>query len=296
MIVRSGQIVIVVEDIPAAMDNITQLAERYKGYVVSSRSGREGDRLRGTITIRVPVGDFDNVMRSLREFAVEVMSQSSSSKDVTEEYVDLGAKLKNLRAAEEQLLKIMARAEKVEDILSIQRELARTRGEIEQTKGRMQFLERTSATSIIEVRLEQARLTARFTANTVRVRAGEEVFFSNQVSGGFAPYSFEWDFGDGNTSTGESTPSHTYRSPGSYTVSLKITDDRGNTHTETRKDYIAILTGPKVSDIFTNAWLGLKTFGEVLVVILIWVIVFSPMWIVGGGIFYWVRRRKKKRA
>ncbi len=157
MIVRTGEIALVVNDIPAAMDGITRLTDTYKGYVVSSRSWREGDRLRGTISIRVPAGDFANIMKSLAELAVEVTSQSSSSKDVTEEYVDLKAKLQNLEATEQQLLKIMQQATKVEDILNVQRELTNTRGQIEQTKGRMQYLEQTSTMSLINVKPWQAR-------------------------------------------------------------------------------------------------------------------------------------------
>ena len=86
----------------------------------------------------MPAENFDNVMRSLRGLAVEVTSESTSSKDVTEEYIGLSAKLHNLEATEEQLLRLMEKAEKVEDILSVQRELSRTRGEIEQTNGRIQ--------------------------------------------------------------------------------------------------------------------------------------------------------------
>jgi len=82
-------------------------------------------------------------------------------------FVDLTAKLKNLEATEQQLLKIMEKAEKVEDILAIQRELTNTRQQIEQTKGRMQYLEQTSATSLIEVSLEQSKLDAKFTVTAV---------------------------------------------------------------------------------------------------------------------------------
>ncbi len=295
MIVRTGDMSLVVEDIPIAIDQITKLAEGIGGYVVSSRMWEMRERLVGTIAIRVPAEDFTEVMETLRELAVDVTSESTSSRDVTEEYVDLTAKLNNLEATEEQLLRLMEKAETVKDILDVQRELSRTRGEIEQTKGRMQYLERTSATSLIDVRLEQAKLDVNFTADKTRVAAGEEVQFISQIAGGFAPYSYEWDFGDGNTSTGE-FPTHTYRTVASYTVSLKVTDDRGNTDTETRSEYIVVLTGWSAGSVASEAWSGLVAFGHALADIFIWIGIFSPIWLVIGGVIgviYWRRRRKK---
>ena len=296
MIVRTGSMWLVVNDVPIALDQITKLAEGFDGYVVSSKRWEEGERLAGSITIRVAAEHFDDAIRALRELAVDVTSEDTSSKDVTEEYIDLSAKLHNLEATEEQLLRIMEKAEKVEDILNVQRELSRTRGEIEQTKGRMQYLERTSDTSLIEVHLNQAKLDVNFTANKKTVKEGQEVWFEGRIAGGFAPYSFEWDFGDGNTSTAE-FPSHGYKAAGSYTVSLKVTDDRGNTDTETRSEYILVLPGWRAGSIASGAWNGLVTFGHVLADIFIWVGIFSPVWIVIGGIIYiiyWRRQRRKK--
>jgi hypothetical protein len=236
-------------------------------------------------------------MRALRELAVDVTSERTSSKDVTEEYVDLSAKLQNLEATEEQLLRIMEKAETVEEILNVQRELSRTRGEIEQTKARMQYLERTSDTSLIEVRLEQSKLDVEFHAQRARVKEREELWFYSQIAGGFPPYSYEWDFGDGDTSTGEN-PSHAYKTTGSYTVSLTVTDDRGNTDTEIRIEYITVFAGWSAGSIASSAWNGLATFGQVLADIFIWIGIFSPVWIVVGGIvygiIYWRRRRRKK--
>jgi plastocyanin len=206
--------------------------------------------------------------------------------------------LHNLEATEEQLLRLMEKAETVEEMLDVQRELSRTRGEIEQTKGRMQYLERTSATSLIEVHLEQARLDVNFAADKRTVKEGQKVQFTiRQIAGGFAPYSYEWDFGDGNTST-DKAPTHAYKTAGSYTVSLKVTDDRGNTDTETRHDYITVLPGWSAGIIASGAWNGLVTFGHVLVNIFIWVGIFSPVWIVIGVIVYfaWWRRRRRKKA
>jgi len=293
MIVRIGSIHLVVNDVPVTQDGIARLAEDLDGYVVSSQRWKEGERLVGIISIRVHAGHFDDAMRTIRELAVEVISEDSSSKDVTEEYVDLSAKLKNLEATEEQLLRLMEKAETVEEILEVQKELSRTRGDIEQTKARMQYLERTSTTSLIEVRLEQAQIELKFTADKARVKRGEDIQFSSQIAGGFTPYSYQWDFGDGSTST-TSSPVHAYSKSGSYTVSLTVTDDRGNTDTEERSEYIVVLPGWNAGSVASGAVSGLATFGRALANVLIWLAIFSPVWLIIGGIVYWRRRRKKR--
>jgi len=156
MIVRTGEMALVVEDVVDAQDEIAQLAVRFDGYVVSSRiSGEEQDR-RGWISIRVPDNKFEQALAEFRELAVRVTSESTDSQDVTEEYVDLKSRLKNAEATESQYLALLEKAEDVEDILRIYDSLSRVRSEIEQIKGRMQYLERTSSMSLIAVRLEPA--------------------------------------------------------------------------------------------------------------------------------------------
>ena len=295
MIIRTANMQLVVDDVRDTIDKITQLAQDRKGYVVNSSSWKEGERIVGQITVRVPSADFDYAMSILRSLAVEVNSETTSSQDVTEEYVDLEATLRNLEATEAQLLKLFDKAEKVEDILGIQRELSRVQQDIERTKGRMQYLERTSAMSLIQVLLEQSKLEVRFSANKVTAKEGEEIRFGSDVGGGIAPYSWEWDFGDGSTST-DNNPRHKYKSKGTYTVILTVTDDRGNQDTEKRSDYITVLPGWSAGSIVDSAWNGLVTFGRVLANIFIWLGIFSPVWIVGGGIFYWWHRRRKRRA
>jgi len=295
MIIRTANMQLVVDDVRDTMDRITELSESLEGFVVDSSSWKEGERIVGQITVRVPSSDFNYAMSVLRGMAVEVNSESTSSQDVTEEYVDLEAQLRNMEATEEQLLKLMEKAEKVEDILAIQRELSGVQQNIERTKGRMQYLERTSAMSLIQVLLEQSKLEVRLSANKVTAKEGEEIRFDSDVGGGVRPYSYEWDFGDGNTST-DNSPRHKYKSKGTYTVTLTVTDDRGKQDTEQRSDYITVIPGWSAGSIVSSAWSGLVTFGRVLADILIWLGIFSPVWIVIGVIlyFFWWRRRRKR--
>jgi len=159
MIVRTGEMSLVVEDVIDARDETAQLAVRFDGYVVSSRISGEEEDMRGWISIRVPDAKFEQALAELRDLAVRVKSESTSSRDVTEEYVDMESRLKNAEATEQQYLTLLEKATEVEDILRIYESLSRVRREIEQIKGRMQYLERTSSMSLIEVRLEPEATT-----------------------------------------------------------------------------------------------------------------------------------------
>lgn len=295
MIVRTGQLALVVDDITGVLGKIAALADQLKGFVVSSNSWRDNERLHGTITIRVPADTFNDTMTSIGKMAAEITSQTTSATDVTQEYTDLGARLQTLEATEKQLLQILQKAEKIEDILAVQRELTNVRSQIEQIKGRMLYLERTSSMSLITVSLEQSKLEVKFNADKAAVKKGESVRFFAQIAGGFTPYSYQWDFGDGSTST-DAVPAHDYRATGTYTVTLNVTDDRKNTDSEVRKDYITVLPGWRPGTSVSSAWNGLSVFGRVLADIAIWLGIFSPVWIIGGGIFYWFRYRRKKKA
>lgn len=153
MVVKTASLNLTVNDPAATMDEITGLANGSGGYVVSSHSEHQGDFLLRTITIRVPAERFDEVMKSLRGLAVRIDSDDVQADDVTEEYTDVDAQLRNLEATEQQYLTLLHKAEKIEDILQVQDKLSQVRGEIERLKGRKQFLERSAAMSAITVRL-----------------------------------------------------------------------------------------------------------------------------------------------
>ena len=239
MVIRNGTLSLVVADTGKAMDQASRLAKDMGGYVVSSRMWQEGKRVAGSIAIRVPAELFADAVRALKAMAVEVTAEDTSSQDVTEEYVDLSSRLRSLEATETQLLQLMKTATKVEDVLAVQRELARVQKELEQTKGRMKYLEQSSATSVIQVTLREVGLDIGLSASTRKARVGEEVRFTVRASGGFPPYSYRWDLGDGTTSAEEAL-SHSYARVGKFDTALTITDSKGNTATETRQEFIIV--------------------------------------------------------
>lgn len=153
-IVKTGYLTLEVEDVAEAMNGVAAAAKELGGYVVSSTKYESDSRPHGRISIRVPAERFDEAFDRLRQLAVDVPRESTESQDVTEEYTDLEAQLRNLEATEAQYLALLEKAETVEDILAVQRELSNVRGEIEQIKGRMQYLERTSDMSLIEVNIQ----------------------------------------------------------------------------------------------------------------------------------------------
>jgi molybdopterin converting factor small subunit len=294
MVIRSAYMALVVEDVSDSLAKITDLADAFGGYVVNSDIREDQNRLYASVSFRVDANRFNEALQALRDLAVDVRSESTSGQDVTEEYIDLDARLRNLQASEAQLLELMQQAGDVSEILDVQRELTDTRGQIEQIKGRLQYLEQSSNLALFNVSLEQSTLALEFTATVRTVKEGDKVQFVPTISGGFAPYSYEWDFGDGGTST-EGAPAHAYRREGTYTVALKIKDDKGNNAESERKDYITVLSGWDSGNVASGAWNGLVAFGHVVVNIIIWLGIFSPVWIIILVILYfaWWRRRKK---
>lgn len=153
-IVRNADMSLIVRSVTDARDQIASLAGRMDGFVVSSFIFGEELEMRGSITIRVPDERFEQTLTELRKLAVRVESDSTSSRDVTEEFVDLQARLKNAEATETQLVTLLNRAQNVEESLKVYEALFRVRQEIEQIKGRLQFLERTTEMSLISVQLK----------------------------------------------------------------------------------------------------------------------------------------------
>ena len=121
MIIRTATLQLQVKDVAPSLDEVRGLAGAHGGYVVQSDSRIEGEYTIATITLQVPVREFDSVVSKLRKVGIKVLGENVSSSDVTEEYTDLQSQLRNLQATEQRMIALMQKAEKIEDILTLDR-------------------------------------------------------------------------------------------------------------------------------------------------------------------------------
>lgn len=140
-----------------SQQKITAIAESKGGFVVESqqRSSTSNVTTRDTVTmtVRIPAAKFNESLDEIRKVASRVVVETVKGQDVTEEFVDIEARLKTKKALEEQFLEIMKQGKTVQDALQVQRELANVRGEIEQIEGRKRFLENQTSLSTIKILL-----------------------------------------------------------------------------------------------------------------------------------------------
>lgn len=197
IIVRTVDMTIEVAGVSTAIDAISAMADEFGGWVVSTN---RSDKHQGFIAIRIPADQLDTVIERLRTMAADVRQELTTSLDVTDEYVDTTARLNNLKATEDALLRLFEQAKTVEETLKVQDSLTDVQSEIERLEGRIKFLEETAAFSLVNVRLvlEPAEMSVDAgmdqtvgVGNVVRYRA----FFKPPE--GMENFTFEWDFGDG---------------------------------------------------------------------------------------------------
>ena len=140
MVIKTGSLTLEHDDPESLNAQAQQLAEQLGGFVVASNVDEWDDNSnRVTLTLRVPAANFDSVLAALRDLG-EVTSETVSGEDVTEEFMDLQAQLRNQRALETRFLALLAQAQTVSDTIEVERELARVRTEIERMEGRAKYL------------------------------------------------------------------------------------------------------------------------------------------------------------
>ena len=154
LVVKTAELGIRAGDVRGSAEEARRAAERFGGEVLSSRVYAGSGPVSADLVLSVPSGEFEAALDELRGLGNRVTTDTVEGQDVTEEFVDLESRERNLLAAEESLLALYDRAESVEDTLTVERELTDIRGQIEEVQGRIQYLERRTATSEIVLHLE----------------------------------------------------------------------------------------------------------------------------------------------
>jgi hypothetical protein len=154
LIIKNGDMSLLVDDIDATLDAISGIAVEYGGYVLRTSANRTGVNT-ATVTIAVEADHFEDAIQSIRGTALEVLNESTTGEDVTAEYVDLDSRMRNLEATRDRLRGFLDEAQNVEEALSVNTELSRIEGEIEQVKGRMNYLTGRAAYSTITITLRE---------------------------------------------------------------------------------------------------------------------------------------------
>jgi hypothetical protein len=160
-IIRDAEINLEVASPADGQRKLASIAEAHGGFVVTSESRLQGDGAgdaQGSeivnVQLRVPATHFEAAVAEIRAVGSRVRAEKITGKDVTEEFIDLDARLRAQRALETQFLEIMKRADKVSDALEVHSQLAGVRTEIERVEGRRRFLENQAALSTINATLQ----------------------------------------------------------------------------------------------------------------------------------------------
>jgi len=157
-VIFTGRVVLEVDDFEAARRNLSEAARARGGFVSDARAQLhrvDEERYRtGVVVLRVPRENFSALMERV-EAGGTVVSSETSSQDVTDQLVDIEARLSSLRAERERLRTLFDRANETEDVLAVERRLSEVQTEIERLEARQQSLERRVAYSTITVELRE---------------------------------------------------------------------------------------------------------------------------------------------
>ena len=177
-IIKSASLAFETQELDATHRKILQLAQQYKGIVQEDNSGKSYDRIYRNIIIRIPSENFQKIVDGISDGVKYFDRREISRQDVTEEFVDIEARLKAKRELEKRYLELLRQAKNVKEMLEIERELSLIREEIEAKQGRLQYLQ--SRVSMSTIAIEFYKTTAE---TGVTVSYGQKI--KNALLGGW---------------------------------------------------------------------------------------------------------------
>jgi hypothetical protein len=155
-IIKNGNLNLKVNSVSDAAEKISEIAKNNSGEIISSSITQSKNNIKkGNITVKVAFANFEKTISEIKKIATLVIQESATGQDVTEEYADLQAQIKNKQAEEQAYIKIFDQAQKIQDILDVTRQLSIVRGQIESLQGRLKFMENQTSMSTISISLSE---------------------------------------------------------------------------------------------------------------------------------------------
>lgn len=140
-LIKEGQVEFETSNLSSTRKTIFEAVDKYKGYVSSDHEFKSDERHSNTLTIRVPAENFDNLLKDATDGVDRFDSKEINVKDVTEEFLDIEARVKTKKELEARYLEILKKAKNVTEMLEIEKQSGELRAEIESIEGRLKYLQ-----------------------------------------------------------------------------------------------------------------------------------------------------------
>jgi Domain of unknown function (DUF4349) len=150
-LIKNGTLSFETNDVEKTRKEIEKLYQEFNGYIASENHFNYGERLQHEQEIRIPAQNFDPFIQKLEQLGTKVENKNISTQDVTEEFIDVEARLKTKKDLEARYRELLKFAKKVDEMLSIENQIGNVRAEIESMEGRLNYLKNQVAFSTIKI-------------------------------------------------------------------------------------------------------------------------------------------------
>ena len=153
---RNANISIEVKNLDESIDKLNEIILLFNAEIISSnKGGMDFGQPYANIRIRVLSGNLDSAINEFKKLSTKIISENIYTNDVTEEFIDTEARLKIMKSTEDRFNSLLLKSETVEEIIQVEKELMRIRGDIESLEGRLNYLSKTTDTSEINLNLNE---------------------------------------------------------------------------------------------------------------------------------------------
>lgn len=164
-LIRTGFLTFETDNLKEASQFLNEQVKKFDAYIANEDEFTDHGRISRTINIRVPVDSFDELVAAITDFAGHLEQKNINQEDVTQQYVDIEARLRNKRELEKRFLELLQKATKVEELIQVEAQLANVRAEIESLEMQMQHLTKRIDYSTLVVTYYQKQTATRAFGN-----------------------------------------------------------------------------------------------------------------------------------